>query len=359
MPDPTPERVVEALRAVLFPNFRRDVVTLGMVTGVRTDGGAVTVELRPGSDKQDVRDELVRRVDEVVRRVPGVTSVRIALAGAAEGRGRDPFAGRAALPGVRHVVAVASAKGGVGKSTVALNLALALAETAQGVGLADMDVYGPSMPIMLGVDQRPQVTAARRILPVERYGLKVMSMGFFLDEQSPVIWRGPIVMGIVRQFLHDVEWAPLEFLVVDLPPGTGDAVLTLVQQVPVAGGVIVTTPQDVALHDVARGVAMFGQVSTPVLGVVENMAGYVCPACGTEDAVFGAGGAERLAAQFGVPLLARIPLVPEVREGGDLGRPIMVADASHAASRTFRELAARVADAVRGAAPQPVAGLSA
>src|SRR5262249_31964916 len=268
MADVTPERVREALRAVLFPGFRRDVVTLGMVSGVEVDGGTVTVELRPGTDKAEVRAALARRIEEVVGRVAGVEEVRVVVADAAVGRGRDPFAGRAPLPGVRHVIAVSSAKGGVGKSTVAVNLALALAGVAEGVGLVDMDVYGPSLPIMLGVTERPQVTAARRVRPVERHGVKLMSMGFFLDEQSPVIWRGPIVMGIVRQFLQDVDWAPIEFLVVDLPPGTGDAVLTLVQQVPLAGGIIVTTPQDVALLDVGRGIAMFRQVSTPVLGVV-------------------------------------------------------------------------------------------
>lgn len=339
----------DALRAVLFPNFRRDIVTLGMVSDVRIDGDTVTVELRPGTDKRDVREALDRQVDEVVGRLPGVRAVRVALAGAAEGRGRDPFATRAPLPGVQHVIAVSSAKGGVGKSTVAVNLAVALAEIAQGVGLADLDVYGPSLPIMLGVTERPPVTAARRIRPLERHGVKLISMGFFLDEQSPVIWRGPIVMGIVRQFLQDVDWAPIEFLVIDLPPGTGDAVLTLVQQVPLAGGVIVTTPQDVALLDVGRGIGMFRQVSTPVLGVVENMAGYVCPGCGTEDAVFGAGGATRLASHFEVPLLARLPIALAVREGGDGGRPIVVADPAHPVSRTFRELAARVAADVRGA----------
>jgi ATP-binding protein involved in chromosome partitioning len=359
MADLTPERVRDALRAVLFPNFRRDVVTLGMVSAVDVDGAVVTVELRPGTDKGEVRAALTRQVEEVVGRLPGVASVRVAIAGAAEGRGRDPFAGRAPLPGVQHVIAVSSAKGGVGKSTVAVNLALALAEIAQGVGLADLDVYGPSLPLMLGVSERPQVTAARRVRPLERHGVKLVSMGFFLDEQSPVIWRGPIVMGIVRQFLQDVDWAPVEFLVVDLPPGTGDAVLTLVQQVSLAGGVIVTTPQDVALLDVGRGVAMFRQVSTPVLGVVENMAGYVCPTCGTDDPVFGAGGASRLASHFDVPLLARIPLVPAVREGGDAGRPIVVADPAHPASRTFRALAARVADDVRRAAPASVAGIPA
>ncbi len=344
----TPEQVQEALRAVLFPNFRRDIVALGMVAGVQVRGGEATVQIRPGTDKAEVLADLRRRVDEVVRRVPGVSAVRVEVAAATEGRGRNPFASRAPLPGVKHVIAVSSTKGGVGKSTVATNLALALAETAAGVGLADMDVYGPSLPLMLGVTERPPVTPDRRIRPVERYGVKAMSMGLFLDERSPVIWRGPIVMGIVRQFLQDVDWAPIEFLVVDLPPGTGDAVLTLVQQVPLAGGVVVTTPQDVALLDVGRGIAMFRQVSTPVLGVVENMAGYVCPSCGTEDAVFGTGGAERLASHFAVPLLASIPLLPAIREGGDLGRPIVAAEPGHPASLAFRALAARLAEVVRG-----------
>ena len=359
MADLTPDGVRAALRGVIFPNFRRDVVTLGMVGDVHIEGGIVTIDLRPGTDDAAVLGQLAARAREVVGRLPGVVDVRVRAASAAEGRGKDPFAGRAALPGVQHIVAVASAKGGVGKSTVAVNLAAALAELAPGaVGLADMDVYGPSLPIMLDVAERPRVSAERRIEPVRRHGLKLMSMGFFLDEQSPVIWRGPIVMGIVRQFLHDVDWAPLEFLVIDLPPGTGDAPLTLVQQVPVAGGVVVTTPQDVALLDVGRGIAMFAQVSTPVLGLVENMAGYVCPQCGTEDAVFGTGGGQRLAERAGVPLLARIPLAPAIREGGDRGCPIVLAEPAHPASAAFRTLAARVAEAVRQAPRFVVTGVS-
>src|SRR5205809_915886 len=254
---------------------------------------------------------------------------------------------RGAARGVAHIIAVASTKGGVGKSTVAVNLALALAgEGRRRVGLVDADVYGPSLPIMFGTDARPRVGPDKRIHPLERHGIKLMSMGFFLDEQSPVIWRGPIVMGIVRQFLRDVEWGELDLLVVDLPPGTGDAPLTLVQQVPVAGAVIVTTPQDVALLDAGRGMAMFAQVNTPVLGVVENMSGYLCPRCGTEDPIFGRGGADALAARFGVPVLARIPLVPALREGGDAGRPPVAAQPEHPASRVFAALAARVAEAL-------------
>jgi len=348
MAELTPEQVREALRTVLFPNFRRDIVTLGMVGDeVGIEGGVVRLHVRPGTDKPEVLQQLKRAIDAAVHRLPGVTRVDAHFARAEEGRGRDPFAERATLPGVAHVIAVSSTKGGVGKSTVAANLALALAaEGRRRVGLVDADVYGPSLPIMFGTATRPRVTPDKRIHPVERYGIALMSMGFFLDEQSPVIWRGPIVMGIVRQFLRDVDWGALDFLVVDLPPGTGDAPLTLVQQVPVAGGVIVTTPQDVALVDVARGMAMFAQVSTPVLGVVENMSGYLCPRCGTEDPIFGRGGADALAARFGVPVLARIPLVPALRESGDAGRPLVVAQPEHPVSRSFAALAGRVAEAV-------------
>src|SRR5947207_3581579 len=348
MAELTPEQVREALRTVLFPNFRRDLVTLGMVgEEIAIDGDTVRLHVRPGTDKPEVLQQLARAIDAALLRLPGVAHVDVHFARAEEGRGRDPFAQRAALPGVAHIIAVASTKGGVGKSTVAVNLALALAgEGRRRVGLVDADVYGPSLPIMFGTGERPRVGPDKRIHPLERYGIKLLSMGFFLDEQSPVIWRGPIVMGIVRQFLRDVEWGELDLLVVDLPPGTGDAPLTLVQQVPVAGAVVVTTPQDVALLDVGRGMAMFAQVSTPVLGVVENMSGYLCPRCGTEDPIFGRGGADALAARFGVPVLARIPLVPALREGGDAGRPLVAAQPEHPASRVVAALAARVAEAL-------------
>src|SRR5438034_5815180 len=348
MAELTPERVREALRTVLFPNFRRDIVTLGMVgEDVVIDGDTVRLHVRPGTDKPEALQQLAHAIDAALRHLPGVVHVDVHFARAEEGRGRDPFTERAALPGVAHIVAVASTKGGVGKSTVAVNLALALAgEGRRRVGLVDADVYGPSLPIMFGTDARPRVTPDKRIHPLERHGIKLMSMGFFLEEQSPVIWRGPIVMGVVRQFLRDVEWGELDCLVVGLPAGTGDAPLTLVQQVPVTGAVIVTTPQDVALLDTGRSMGMFLQVNTPVLGVVENMSGYLCPRCGTEDPIFGRGGAEALAARFGVPVLARIPLVAALREGGDAGRPLVAAQPEHPVSRLFAALAARVAETV-------------
>jgi len=340
------ELVREALRTVLFPNFRRDVMTLGMVQGVSIEAGSVHVRLRPGTEKPEVLQELRTRVESAVGRLAGVRSVVVEFAGAAEGRGKDPFAERAALPGIRHVIAVASAKGGVGKSTVSANLAAALAANGAATGLLDADVYGPSAPIMFGTTARPQAAGDRRIEPVVRHGVRLVSMGLFLDEQSPVIWRGPIVMGIVRQFLRDVQWGALDYLVVDLPPGTGDAVLTLAQQVPLSGAVVVTTPQDVALLDVGRGIAMFRQLSTPVIGVVENMAGYACPKCGTVDLVFGEGGGEALAARVGVPLLARIPLVERVRVQGDAGTPVVIAAPELPVSALYRDLARRVAAAV-------------
>ncbi|HWP65597.1 MAG TPA: Mrp/NBP35 family ATP-binding protein [Candidatus Limnocylindria bacterium] len=343
MPPPDVELVREALRTVLFPNFRRDLVTLGMVETVRADGETVYIRLRPGTEKPEVLQALQARVDAAVKRVPGVQRVVVECARAVEGRGRDPFAGRAALPGVRHVIAVASAKGGVGKSTVAANLAAALAATGAATGLLDADVYGPSVPLMFGTSERPRPGPDRTIEPLVRHGVRLVSMGFFLDEQSPVIWRGPIVMGIVRQFLRDVRWGTLDYLIVDLPPGTGDAALTLAQQVPLSGAVIVTTPQDVALLDVGRGIAMFRQLSTPVLGVVENMAGYACPECGAVDLVFGEGGGAALAERFGVPLLARIPLVARVREQGDAGVPVVIAAPELPVSATYRALAERLA----------------
>jgi len=352
------ERLHDALKAVLFPGYRRDIVTLGMVTDVRVEGGSVEVDLRPGTDRPETLAALRTGIEATLRREPGVERVVVRIAGREEGRGRDPFAGRAPIPGVGQVIAVSSTKGGVGKSTVAVNLALAMAGLGKRVGLLDTDVYGPSIPLMLGTTARPRVGADKRITPIDQYGIRLMSMGFFLDEQSPVIWRGPIVMGIVRQFVKDVDWSGTDVLVVDLPPGTGDAPLTLVQQVPVTGAVIVTSPQDVALLDVGRGIAMFAQVATPVLGIVENMAGYTCPSCGTHDAVFGEGGGERLAAAFDLPLLARIPLVPDVRASGDAGRPIVVADPHGTVSEAFTALARKVlaaADTTMSTAPIGVA----
>jgi len=263
---------------------------------------------------------------------------------------------QAAIPGVADIVAVASTKGGVGKSTVAVNLACALTRRGLRVGLLDADIYGPSLPTMLAIAGRPRVEQTT-VYPLEAHGLKVMSMGFFLDDTSPVIWRGPLVTGLLRQFLKDVRWGELDLLIVDMPPGTGDAALTLAQQVPLSGVVVVTTPQPVSVIDVERGIAMFNQVNTPVLGVVENMSGYVCPHCGRLDEVFGAGGAVHLEQTYGLPILARIPLDAAVRTGGDAGVPIVVAQPEHPISRLYAAMAEQVCEgieAARTAAPRIV-----
>ncbi|MGH3053895.1 MAG: Mrp/NBP35 family ATP-binding protein, partial [Gaiellaceae bacterium] len=252
---------------------------------------------------------------------------------------------------VAHVVAVASGKGGVGKSTVAVNLALALSQLGHRVGLLDADVYGPSVPLMLGLTDRPQSTEDKRIIPLERFGVKVISLGLFIAEGTPVIWRGPMINKLLTQFLREVEWGELDYLVLDLPPGTGDAQLTITQQVALDGGVIVTTPQDVALEDVKRGVKMFQQVHAPVLGVVENMSYYLC-SCGDRAELFGHGGGAAVAKQFSIPFLGEIPLVREMREAGDNGKPLVVANPEHPQSVAFRAIAQRVIDEV-AARPAP------
>jgi ATP-binding protein involved in chromosome partitioning len=252
------------------------------------------------------------------------------------------------IPGVRYIVAVASGKGGVGKSTVAVNLALALTASGHRVGLLDADVYGPSAPFMLGTRTGPRPGASEKILPVEEHGIRVISMGFFLSDKTPVIWRGPLAMSATKQFLRGVEWGELEYLVVDLPPGTGDIALTLVQEVALSGGIVVTTPQDVALADVRRGVAMLRQLQTPVVGVVENMSGYVCSQCGVRDEIFGARPREEIEAALGAPVIAEIPLMEVVCRYGDGGTPIVVAEPEHPVSKIFIAAAERVRAALDG-----------
>jgi len=342
----TVDTITERLTEIRPPGFGTDIVALGAVRGIDTDGGNVTIHLAlpamPGSSVTATMADIRRAVGAL----DGVRQVNVVVPGAAPTPGGGAAHEAAPVPGVRDILAVASTKGGVGKSTVATNLALALQHLGLRVGLLDADVYGPSVPIMLGVTGRPHVTENKRIFPIEKYGLRLMSVGFFLDDDSPVIWRGPLVMGLVRQFLKDVEWGELDVLVIDLPPGTGDAQLTLVQQVPVTGGVVVTTPQDVATLDVERGIAMFQHLNTPVFGIVENMSYYECPTCGQREDLFGIGGGDRIAARASVPVLAHIPLVPEVRAGGDAGQPIVIAHPEHPVSRLFDAMARQVVDAI-------------
>ncbi len=337
----TPQQVLEELKKVRYPGFSRDIVSFGMIRDVEVGSTGVTVILSPGTAREEIVTQIRDAVIATVSHIPGISAVHVTLTAPEQPQHRAA-SGPAAVPGVQHVIAVASGKGGVGKSTVAVNLALALAGLGHQVGLLDADVYGPSVPLMLGLRERPRSTDDRRIIPLERYGLKVISVGLFIEDHTPVIWRGPMITKLLTQFLRDVEWGELDYLVLDLPPGTGDAQLTITQQVPLTGGVIVTTPQDVALLDVKRSVTMFQQVNAPVLGVVENMSYHICSGCGDRAELFGHGGGEKMARQFDVPFLGEIPLMREIREAGDTGKPIVAADPQHSQSQAFRAIAQRV-----------------
>jgi len=349
----TIDQIRERLTEIRPTGQQRDVIALGLVHGIDVQDGAVIIHLAPPAMPAPSVQALLADIRRAVGALPGVTNVDVRVAQAAAAK---PATEHGPLPGVRDIIAVASTKGGVGKSTVASNLTLALGRLGRRVGLLDADVYGPSLPMMFGITGRPRVGEDKRIHPLEKYGAQLMSIGFFLDDTSPVIWRGPLVMGLVRQFLRDVEWGELDILVIDLPPGTGDAQLTLVQQVPLAGGVVVTTPQDVATLDVERGIAMFRQVNTPVFGIVENMSYYECPKCHKREDLFGSGGGARVAEHFGVPVLGQIPLVVDVRRAGDDGKPIVVDRPDHPISQTFMRIAQQVLEAVERehlAAPAP------
>ncbi len=340
----TPQQVLEALKQVKYPGFARDIVSFGMVKDIEVGSHGVNVILAPTTAKEEIVQQIREAVAATVLQMPGVAAVDVTVT-APEQPARRVQQGPAGVPGVAHIVAVASGKGGVGKSTVAVNLALALSQLGHRVGLLDADVYGPSVPLMLGLTERPQSTEDKRIIPLERFGLKVVSLGLFIAEGTPVIWRGPMINKLLTQFLREVEWGELDYLVLDLPPGTGDAQLTITQQVPLDGGVIVTTPQDVALEDVKRGVKMFQQVHAPVLGVVENMSYYLC-SCGDRAELFGHGGGAAVAKQFNIPFLGEIPLVRELREAGDNGKPLVAASPEHPQSIAFRAIAQQVVDAV-------------
>ncbi len=341
----TVDLIRERLAEVRPAGLRRDIVAAGMVRDVRLEGSRVHIAMLRGPLPEPVLKATLEEIRKSVGAFDGVDSVEVEVA---EATGAPQEVGP--IPGVASIVAVSSTKGGVGKSTVAANLACALARGGAKVGLLDADIYGPSMPTMFGLSTRPEVVNGNKVRPLEAHGVRFVSMGLFLDDSSPVIWRGPLVTGVVRQFLKDVDWGELDVLVVDLPPGTGDAQLTLVQHVPVTGAVIVTTPQDVSLIDVERGMAMFRQVNTPILGVVENMSGLVCSSCGHHDPLFGEGGGEALAERFGVPLLAKIPIEEAVRRAGDQGTPLVAADEAQAVSQVYIELATRVRGALEESA---------
>ncbi|MBI4209174.1 MAG: Mrp/NBP35 family ATP-binding protein [Deltaproteobacteria bacterium] len=340
------EQILEALKTVKYPGIDRDIISFGFVKDVLIQGDSVKILLQISTkDPANVR-KIEDEVRATVQKLSGVKSVELdsslSKAERSPEKGPDPWAGRAPIPGVKNIIAVASGKGGVGKSTVAVNLAVALRELGYRIGIMDSDIYGPSLPIMMGLHQRP-LAQGNQIIPLEKDGMKLMSVGFLLDDKAPVIWRGPMVTQMVQQFLRNVRWGDLDFLVIDLPPGTGDTQLTLVQTCPLSGAIIVTTPQDVALVDARRGLEMFNKVNTRVLGIVENMSYFHCPHCGGRTDIFGSGGGERVAAELGIPLLGEISLDPAIREGGDSGNPIVQADPESPQTKAFKELAIRVA----------------
>jgi len=332
---PLSEALVRAaLRVVVDPDLRKDIVSLGFVKDVRVDDGRVALTIELTTPACPVRDELRGQAERAIRALPGVSATDVRMTAVV------PAApsGTKFIPGVRNVVAIASGKGGVGKSTLSANLAAALARTGARVGLMDADVYGPSIPAMMGARDVP-VDLGDRLQPVIRHGVKIISMGFFLKEGQAVVWRGPMLHKMVREFLGDVEWGELDYLLVDLPPGTGDIQLSLCQAIPLTGALIVSTPQDVAVDVARKAIAMFDKLNAPVLGMVENMSGYVCPHCGEHDDLFGTGGARRAAEKLHLPYLGEVPLASAVRERSDEGTPIVVADPTAPAALALTHIA--------------------
>ncbi|MGH2615208.1 MAG: iron-sulfur cluster carrier protein ApbC [Thermomicrobiales bacterium] len=348
----TKEQVLAAVADVQEPAIGRSLVELRMIPAIEIDGRRVNLTVELLSPIAPYRDKIEQELKAAAGTIPGIETVDVTFLTRvrASGSGKadaDPIAG------VRNTIAVASGKGGVGKSTVAANLAVALGKAGAKVGLLDADVYGPSIPLMMGQASKPLVRGGK-IVPLEAHGVKVMSIGFLLDPEKALIWRGPLVAQLITQFLNDVLWEDLDYLVIDLPPGTGDVQLTLTQKIPLSGAVIVTTPQDVALADAVKGLKMFQEVKTPVVGIIENMSGFVCPCCGTITPIFGEGGGRRTAEEHDVPFLGEVPIEPRVREGGDTGYPIVVAHPDSATAEAFARLAEAVAvQLARDAATKP------
>jgi ATP-binding protein involved in chromosome partitioning len=333
--------VLAALKVVKDPDLNRDIVGLGFIKDLQIDGGRVAFTIELTTPACPVKDQIRDQARAAVMQVPGVSSVDVRLSArvreAVGGEG-----GRQAPPGVKNIIAVGAGKGGVGKTTVAVNLAIALAKCGGKVGIIDGDIYGPNVPIMLGMKAQ-LTTDGQKIVPAEKYGLQVISMGFLTGDDAPIIWRGPMLHGAVQQFFREVRWVELDYLVIDLPPGTGDVALSLSQTVPVAGAIVVTTPQQVSLADSRRAVAMYKKLNIPPLGIVENMSYYVCPTCGHEADIFGRGGGEQMAGELGIPFVGRIPIYQPIREGGDSGVPLMISDPESPAAHAFMAAAERTA----------------
>jgi len=336
----TEAAVLEALKAVRDPDLNRDIVSLKFIKNLKIDGGRVSFAIELTTPACPVKDQMREQARAVVAAIPGVSQVDIEMT--AQVRSVVADGGKSPVPGVKNIIAVGAGKGGVGKTTVAVNLAIALSQYGGRVALIDGDIYGPNVPIMLGISTQ-LTTDGDKIVPAEQYGIQLVSMAFLTSDDSPVIWRGPMLHGVIQQFFRDVRWTGIDYLIVDMPPGTGDVALSLSQTVPVSGAVVVTTPQTVSVADTRRAVRMYQKLNVPTLGLVENMSHFVCPTCRHESDIFGKGGGERLAEELSVPFLGRIPIYEPIRIGGDTGVPIAVGDPQSAAAKAIRSAAERLA----------------
>ncbi len=374
MTDTIKSAVMERLRQIKGPDLEGDIVSLGLVSDVFVSDGRVVFSITVPAERAQELEPLRQAAEKVVKEVDGVETVMVALtaeraAGSARNAApqsapkpapqqpRRPAEEQApakpGVPGIKHIVAVASGKGGVGKSTTTANLALAMASLGKKVGVLDADIYGPSVPRLFNVSGRPEALSGRMLKPMEGYGIKVMSMGFMVEEETPMIWRGPMVISALTQMLREVAWGELDVLVVDMPPGTGDAQLTMAQQVPLAGAVIVSTPQDLALIDARKGLNMFKRVDVPVLGIVENMSYFLCPDCGGRHDIFGHGGARAEADRLNVPFLGEVPLTMKIRETSDAGTPVVVSDPEGSVAGIYKDIAAKVLDSIDRESAEP------
>jgi ATP-binding protein involved in chromosome partitioning len=351
MSNVTEEAVLNALRQIIDPDLRKDIVKLGFIHDLAVKNGDVSFRIVLTTPACPVKEEMESQAQELVSALSGVTSVNVTMdAEVPQGRG---IKNNIAIPGVRNIIAVSSGKGGVGKSTVAVNLAVALAADGAKVGIMDADVYGPNVPMMLGTGYGQPEVENNQLIPIEAHGIKMISMAVLVPPDKPMILRGPMLHGVVRQFLSDVNWGELDYLIVDMPPGTGDVQLSLAQLVPVQGAVLVTTPQEVSLSDVRRAVKMFEQVNVPVLGVIENMSYFIAPDTGNRYEIFGNGGGQKLSDEYGLNFLGQVPLGMEVREGGDDGVPVVLGSPDSPQAAAFRHVAEEVARQVSIEAMKP------
>ena len=338
---PTEAAVLDALRVVRDPDLNRDIVALKFVKNLRLDGGRVAFTIELTTPACPVKDQMRDQARAAVAALPGVTDVEIEMTAQVRST-MTADAGKAPVEGVKNIIAVGAGKGGVGKTTVAVNLAIALSQCGGRVAMIDGDIYGPNVPIMLGINTQ-LTTDGQKILPAEQYGIQLVSMAFLTGDDAPVIWRGPMLHGAIQQFFREVRWTNIDYLVVDLPPGTGDVALSLSQSVPLAGSVVVTTPQRVSIADTRRAVRMYQKLNVPTLGLIENMSHFICPDCQHESDIFGKGGGESLAAELSMPFLGRIPIYEPIRVGGDTGVPITIGEPRSIAAQAFRAAAERLA----------------